>query len=218
MKHIFNPKSIGSAPYVAVSGGVDSIALLDFCIKQYNNVTAIHYIHNHSAHAEKEAEFVANHCSALGVPLIVGIQNTPKPPPVSLEAYWRTGRMEFFSSFESTNTILTGHNLDDAVEWYLFTCLTGEGHHMPFRYKNVIRPLLLTPKSALVKYAIDNDLIWLDDPTNLDLHRPRNRIRHDIVPSALIVNPGLYTVVKKRLKEKYSEKRGKHESNTGTTV
>lgn len=206
MRYLFNPKSIGNSPYVAVSGGVDSIVLLDYCVKQYENVTAVHYVHNHSEHSDKEVEFVTNHCSKIGVPIIIGVQTTPKPPPVSLEAHWRAGRMEFFSSLGTDCTILTGHNLDDAVEWYIFTCLTGEGHYMPYRYKNVIRPLLLTTKSSLVSYATEHNLDWLEDPTNLDLCRARNRIRHDIMPSALIVNPGLYTVVKKRLKEKYSEK------------
>ncbi len=201
----FNHTVISKTPIVALSGGVDSVVLLDFAMKHSTSVTAAHYIHNLSENAEKEYQFVRQLCEQRGIQLIIGKQETEKSKTVSLEAYWRHGRMEFLSALSHDTQVLTGHHLGDAVEWYLFTCLTGEGHYMPFRHQNIIKPLIVTTKAVIVDYAQRYNLTWIEDPTNQDLRRARNRIRHEIIPKALDVSPGLYTVVKRKITEKFSE-------------
>lgn len=190
------PREVG----VAVSGGVDSMVALHF-LRQKHQVTAIHFCHAESATAEAEYAFVAKHCQEHKIPLLLGYQITTRPPGASREAYWRRDRYGYFHSIRMP--IVTGHHLDDAVEWYLFTAFNGEGHFMEYQNQNVIRPFLGTTKSEIIAYAAKNQVPFIEDPTN---HNPdfaaRNRIRKNILPEVLTINPGLYKVVKKRVVEK----------------
>lgn len=55
-------------------------------------------------------------------------------------------------------------------------------------------------KTQLIDYATKYDLKWLEDNTNNDVNRAtRNKIRHDMLPSALSINLGLYNMVKKKI-------------------
>ena len=59
-------------------------------------------------------------------------------------------------------------NLDDCLEWYLFTSLHGNGRLIPYRRGNVIRPFLTTPKSSFVRWCEKNSVEYLTDPGNYD--------------------------------------------------
>jgi len=190
------PREVG----VAVSGGVDSMVALHF-LRQKHQVTAIHFCHAESATAEAEYAFVAKHCQEHKIPLLLGYQITTRPPGASREAYWRHDRYQYFHSIRMP--IVTGHHLDDAVEWYLFTAFNGEGYFMEYQNQNVIRPFLGTTKSEIIAYADKHCVPFIEDPANHDPNfAARNRIRHNILPEVLRVNPGLFKVVKKRVVEK----------------
>lgn len=182
---------------VAVSGGIDSMVALHF-LRQKHKVTAIHFSHAESATADAEYAFVAEYCSQNQIPLLLGYQITTRPAGASREAYWRKDRYSYFHSIRMP--IVTGHHLDDAVEWYLFTAFNGEGRFMEYQNQNVIRPFLGTAKSEILAYAAKHSVPFIEDPTNADLtFAARNRIRQNILPEVLRINPGLYKVVKKRV-------------------
>lgn len=184
---------------VAVSGGVDSLVTLHW-ISQRRPIKAVHYVHD-SEYAAEEHEFVQAFCKDLGVELIVEKQATIGRQGRSQEEYWRQGRYNFFKQLPFA--VCTGHTLDDAVEWYLFTSFNGQGHYMDYQHANVIRPFLTTKKIDLLAYADKYALKWLEDPSNQQVDfAVRNRIRHDILPQVLQVNPGLYNMVKRRIVER----------------
>jgi len=186
------PKTVA----VALSGGVDSVVLLDFLRKKHD-VTALHYVHN-SAYAETEHKFVTELCNKWDIPMLVQHQSKEIPKGLSVEEYWRKGRYEFFKNYNGV--VCTGHNLDDAVEWYLFTSFNGEGHYMNYRNGNVVRPFLHQRKSEIYKYAEENGLEWIEDPSNTNTDwSARNKIRNKIMPLTLEVNPGLHNMVRKRI-------------------
>ena len=106
-------------------------------------------------------------------------------------------RYEFFSKFDFP--IITCHHLDDCVETYLFSCLRGFQSVIPYSKRNVIRPFLLNEKSVFYKWCEGKNVPFVEDESNLSVDYSRNRIRHNIVPEALLVNPGLKTVVKKMI-------------------
>lgn len=192
-------RTLPSHVAVAVSGGVDSLVLLHW-LNQRRQVTAVHYRHD-SDFAADEYLFVSNFCQDRGINLITQSQTPSSQRGLSQEEYWRRARYEFFKSI--TLPVCTGHTLDDAVEWYLFSCLNGQGHYIEYSHANVIRPFLATRKSELIDYAQTHQIPWLEDPSNQDVEfAARNRIRHDILPSALQVNPGLHNMVRKRIIEK----------------
>jgi tRNA(Ile)-lysidine synthase len=184
---------------VAVSGGVDSLVTLHW-ISQRRPVRAVHYIHD-SEYAAQEYEFVQKFCKEISVELTVQTQLPSSRSGQSQEEYWRQGRYSFFKQLPFA--VCTGHTLDDAVEWYLFTSFSGQGHYMDYQHANVIRPFLTTKKMNLLAYADKYALKWLEDPSNRQVDfAVRNRIRHDILPQVLRVNPGLYNMVKRRIVER----------------
>lgn len=178
---------------VAVSGGVDSLAIAHLAIQQNRKVVLLHVNHGDCV-ADDELlcvkKFASEHNLMLFQTLVDDAGNTEKT--------WRDARYKHFHSWDLP--VVTGHNLDDAVEWYLMTCLRGRGEYMEYSNKNVIRPLILTKKDVIIKYAVDNEIEWFEDPTNLNVEwTSRNRIRHNILPECLKINPGLYSIVKKRI-------------------
>jgi tRNA(Ile)-lysidine synthetase-like protein len=190
------PKEIG----IALSGGIDSMAILNYLLLKKHNVTIVHYVHD-SSNASEELDFVSRVAADLELPIVIG-KFSSSNNSTSKEANWRSQRYEFFTSLQMP--IVTGHTLDDAVETYLFTCFNGLGKIMPYKHANVIRPFLLTTKNQLIDHATENKVSFYTDITNLNVDfAARNRIRHSILPEVLKINPGLYKIIKKRIVEKH---------------
>lgn len=191
-------ESVPETLYVACSGGVDSVAAAAI-LNEWRNVTLLHFSHIDHAHTH-ELETVSELAYQLKVPLITSYQTQTQTTGNS-EAQWRDARYNWFHSLDMP--VATGHNLNDAVEWYMMTCLRGRGEFMPHRNRNVVRPFLLTEKSSLVDYCRYRNLTWWEDPGN---HSPefslRSRVRQNLVPTALDCEPGLKNMVKRRLVEK----------------
>lgn len=189
--HLYPVKSVPQNLYIAFSGGVDSVVMTHKALSQNKNVT-LAFFHHGNKFADTEEEFVNDFAKSLNLKLEIGRCNTEIIG--SKEKFWRDSRYEFFKKLNAP--VATGHNLDDAVEWYILTCLRGEGHYMEYSHANVIRPLILTSKADIVKYAQCNGLAWIDDPSNEDIEFTyRNKIRHNILPQCLEINPGLYSTV-----------------------
>ena len=185
--------------FVACSGGVDSVAVASI-LSEWRNVTLLHFSHKDSI-SDKELEVVKRLSIKLNIPLLTKNQEKIQIPGNS-ELQWRNARYEWFHSFDAP--IVTGHTLDDAVEWYLMTCLRGRGEYMPIENKNVFRPFLFTEKKSLVKYAETEKLEWFEDPGNADSEFSlRSNVRKNLVPAAMLCEPHLRKMVKKRLIEKY---------------
>jgi tRNA(Ile)-lysidine synthase len=183
--------------YIAFSGGVDSVVLLHKALSKNKNVTLAFFHHGNDL-AKDEQEFAIETANRLNIPIIIGKCN--KELTGSKEKFWRDERYKFFNSLP--DTVATGHHLDDVVEWYLLTCLRGEGHYIPYNNKNVIRPLLLTSKNDILEYAIENNLKWFNDVSNTDPEFTyRNKIRLEILPKCLEINPGLYTTISNKIRK-----------------
>jgi tRNA(Ile)-lysidine synthase len=116
----------------------------------------------------------------------------------SPEEFWRINRYEFFDSIDVTlGPIVTAHHLDDSVETYLFSSLHGTPKVIPTHRNRVIRPFLTTPKMEFVEWCVRHTVAWADDTSNTDPKYMRNYIRHQLMPHALKVNPGLPKLVSK---------------------
>lgn len=185
---------------VAISGGVDSVVLTHFCLSQKRDVKLLFYHHGND-YADQEESFVRDFANRYSLRLTIRRTFEQLPAGESREALWRNLRYEWFHSIREQ--VAVGTTLDDAVEWYLMTCLTGEGHYMTYSNENVIRPLLLYPKEDIIAYAKHHKLEWLEDPSNQDVSfAKRNLVRHEILPVCLKAQPGLYNLVKRRIERK----------------
>jgi len=188
---------------VACSGGPDSMAIVDFLRKGRKNVTVAYFDHG-TSHGSKAGKFIFEFCKRTDIPLISGAILSPKSSDKSWEEHWRDERYRWLSCV--TRDVVTGHHLDDCLEWYLFTSLHGNSRLIPYRRENVIRPFLTTPKSVFVSWCKKNKVEYLTDPGNYDEKFMRSIIRHTIVPECLRVNPGLRKVIKKKVTKDYQEK------------
>ena len=187
-------------PVIALSGGVDSMAVADF-IGRTRHLQCAFF--NHGTTVSREAEqVVTKFCQDRGYQLHVGVINTGRPSDLSQEEHWRNERYRFLDSLNSD--VITAHHLDDCVETYIWGSLHGTAKVIPYRRNRVIRPFLLTTKASLINWAETNNVPWIDDSTNSDDKYTRNYIRTHIVPHAFEVNPGLHKVVARKVEERYN--------------
>jgi tRNA(Ile)-lysidine synthetase-like protein len=187
--------------YVACSGGVDSMAVVDFLMK---NHTVNLMFFDHGTETSKEAlDFLTSRyypsIEHAGMKLFVGSVSRPRNKSESWEEYWRNQRYQWFHSYE--HKIITCHHLDDCVETWIFNSLNGEGRIIPYSNWNVIRPFRLNRKSEFTNWCRNKNVPWVEDTSNEDIGYMRNFIRHEIVPKALVVNPGLHKVIRKKVLE-----------------
>jgi tRNA(Ile)-lysidine synthetase-like protein len=191
-------KVIGNIPKgefgIACSGGVDSMAILDFLIKGKYNPNVIYFNHN-TQHGHEAEKFITEYCEKNNLKLYIG--RTDLNPTSNKEKIWSDLRYDFFSKFDFP--IITCHHLDDCVETYLFSCLRGFQSVIPYSRGNVIRPFLKNEKKVLEDWCKRKNVPFIEDESNATTDYSRNKIRHNIVPESLKVNPGLKTVVNKMI-------------------
>ena len=192
-------KLLGKLPWqftLAVSGGCDSMAALDFFHRGKKDFNVLHVNHG-TPHAADAQQLVQSECDLIGRNLRVEKVIRTRDLEESWEEFWRNERYRIFREIEGP--VITCHNLDDAVEWWVYTSMHGQPRLIPKRNGNVSRPFLLTPKKELQKWCHDHEVCFCDDPSNWDERYMRSIVRHQIVPLGKQVNPGLEKVVKKML-------------------
>lgn len=177
---------------VAFSGGVDSVAVVDFLSKKHD-VTCAFY-HHGTENSERALKFVSQFCTDRNLPMFLGVLNRDKPKDMSYEEFWREERYEYLATL---GPVITAHHLDDCVETYLWSALHGKPKVPNIIRGNVIRPFLTTPKSEFINWCERKNIKWCEDLSNEDERYTRNYVRKHLVPHALHVNPGLYKTVKK---------------------
>lgn len=194
---------IGKLPVsctVAFSGGVDSVVVTDFLLGGKRDVQLAFFDHG-TEHSRVAKAFAEEFALSRRLPIhVTHIQNS-RTPDLSLEEYWRIERYRFLTLL--SGPVITCHHLDDAVETWIFSALHGTPKLIPYARENVIRPFLVTPKSELQDWAERRELSWCEDESNKNVKHARNRIRHNIVPEALKVNPGLRTLIRKKYEVEY---------------
>ncbi len=186
----------GDRVLVAVSGGVDSMVLLDLfrhsaAVLQVE-VFAAHFDHAMRPASGDDARFVAATCARLAVPLI----EARSEQPLHTEAQARTARYAFLADAMAragAHKIATAHHADDQIETVLFRLLRGAGLRglsgIPVRRGPIIRPLLRFRKAELEAYAAFHKIEFRDDETNATHRFARNRIRHALIPAMQSVHP-----------------------------
>lgn len=179
---------------LACSGGVDSMAVANFLLNGGYYPHILYFNHN-TEHGRLAEDFVTKYCRTHNLKLT--IERTNLTPKSNKEKIWSDLRYQFFSKFDFP--VITCHHLDDCVETYVFSCLRGFQSVIPYSRGNVIRPFLLNEKSVFEKWCQDKRVPFIEDSSNESVEYSRNRIRHNIIPEALIVNPGLKTVVRKMI-------------------
>ncbi len=179
---------------LAVSGGIDSMVLLDAAAATVpDRIAAVAtFDHRTGAHASAAAELVQARAASFGLRTIVGqAERTSRT-----EEAWRAARWRFLreAAGELPGVIATAHTRDDQVETVLMRVMRHSGARGLaglYASSTVIRPLLRTPRAVISAYAEARGLTWAADPSNESRAHFRNRVRLDILPALRAVRPGI---------------------------
>ncbi len=178
---------------LAVSGGVDSMVLLELCHQAGLEVIVAHCnYHLRGQDSDDDEALVAQECEEKNIPFFkrdfyLNLDNTDEKFNIQSQA--RKLRYSWFQSFireKKADLILTAHHIDDAVETMLMNFFKGTGiaglrSIMEFR-DNILRPLIKIRRSEILVYAVQNQVQWRDDASNVDGKYYRNQVRNKIIP------------------------------------
>lgn len=183
-----------SVLWVAYSGGCDSHVLLHALVQLRDQLSAeikaIHINHGLSPLANEWEEHCRQVCQQLDVPYTAISVNAKKKDASPEEAARLARYSEWQKLIKKDEVILLAHHQDDQAETVLIQLLRGSGVKglaaMPAKQKFsaglLCRPMLNFLREELYSYAVEQDLNWIDDPSNFDTDFDRNFLRHEIVP------------------------------------
>lgn len=181
---------------VALSGGVDSLALLLLLRAHWAEqpLVALHFNHRlRGRAADADARFCQTVCRDLGVTCVVGVWR--QAPRQASEARARLARQEFFSremKRRRSRVLWLAHQQDDIAETMLMRLARGSGTGglavprpvQAFSDGRIyLRPLLTLKKTELMDGLKRAGVAWREDATNQGHDFFRNRVRHSVVPA-----------------------------------
>lgn len=191
----------GEPVLVALSGGVDSMVLLDLLRRLGHPVVAAHAEHGlRGAQGEEDRDWVVRYCAERGIVVettalrVPALRASTRGSVEMLARDARAGWLKATAQRLGLRHIATAHHRDDAVETLLMNLVRGTGHRgwrgIPRRSGPFIRPLLDVPRTAIAAHAAAQAIPFREDPTNADPAHLRNRVRHELMPLLRRMNPG----------------------------
>lgn len=189
--------SEGDLVIIAVSGGPDSLCLLDI-LNQIKHQLKISLIVAHVHHgirkkeADDEARYVKLKAVQLNLPfyqISLSIPEIARKKRLSVEQAGRIERYNFFRKLlkeHKAQKIALGHHVDDQIETILMRIIRGSGlrglRAIPPVRENFIRPLIECTRSEIESYCMRREISYFYDSTNKEPRYLRNKIRHQLIP------------------------------------
>ena len=172
---------------VMLSGGRDSVCLLDLAVRLAGPVTALHV--NYGLREEADADEA--HCAALAERLGATFEvRRPGPPRGNVQAWARDVR--YREAAKLGPVVATGHTATDQVETVLYRLAASPGRRALLGIRDragVIRPLLGCTREETAAHCVERGLPWREDPTNESDVYARNRVRNELLPALRAVHP-----------------------------
>lgn len=184
--------SNGDIVFAAVSGGMDSMAMLH-CLQSLKerlkiDLKAVHVNHGvRPVDTDLDEELVHEVCSNYKIPLTV-----ERLTGFDISANENDLRQSRYAAFQKVidsypgAKIATAHHLNDQLETFLMRLAKGSSlkglRAIPSKRDEFIRPLLFLKKQEIEKYVNENKISYRDDYTNQDINKLRNCIRHKLAP------------------------------------
>ncbi|MDO4465601.1 MAG: tRNA lysidine(34) synthetase TilS [Bacillota bacterium] len=174
---------------VAVSGGPDSMAMLDMLRKEgVYSLFVAHVNYQKRETAYRDEKIVKEYCQKYDIPFKVLY---PEYDSGNFQSWAREVRYQFFKEYAKevgAKFLFVAHQMDDLLETYIFqkrrnmVCDTfGLAVRSSRSGYEIYRPLLSYEKKELEQYCIENEIPYGIDESNLTNHYTRNQIRHSII-------------------------------------
>jgi tRNA(Ile)-lysidine synthase len=198
---------------VGVSGGPDSLCLLDILCRLEYRVKVAHFDHGLRPDSSQDAEKVRQQVEKRGLDCVIGKQDVllfAKQERLSIEEAARMMRYQFLFDQArqlGAQVVAVAHNADDQVETVLMHLLRGSGLNglkgmvyrafMPEWDLDIplVRPLLGVWRNEILAYCQEHHLDPAFDPSNQDTAYFRNRLRHELIPYLESYNPQARQVI-----------------------
>jgi tRNA(Ile)-lysidine synthase len=190
---------VGKPVVVMLSGGRDSVCLLDVAVELCGSgfVQALHVNYGlRGAESDGDQQFCERLCRELNVPLKV-VRAPERGPGVAgnLQAWAREVR--YFAALSTLGgndgDVAVGHTATDQVETILYRLAASPGRRallgMSAREGPLVRPLLQVTREQTAAYCTARGLIWRDDASNDTDTYARGRVRHGLLPALRAVHP-----------------------------
>lgn len=172
---------------VAVSGGVDSMALLHVLAQQPDHrLIVAHFDHGIRSDSHLDRKLVQAVAQQHGLNFVY---DEAKLGPGTSEEAARKARYEFLKQVQKAakaDAIITAHHHNDVLETAIINLLRGTNRRGLSSLRSrpgMLRPMLHIPKADLQAYAKDQGLVWREDSTNTDTTYMRNYVRHRLLNS-----------------------------------
>lgn len=164
---------------VAVSGGIDSVVLLDkLASENQHTIIVAHFDHGIRLDSEADARFVELLADSYHFPFV---SRREELGPNASEDLARERRYSFLREEAKAHqaVIVTAHHANDIIETIAINIIRGTGWRglAVLSAEDIVRPLLTLSKAAIREYALERRLEWVEDSTNMSDKYLRNRLR-----------------------------------------
>lgn len=187
---------------LAVSGGLDSMVMLNLFKRAGYTVTVAHCnFQLRGQEADADEQFVKRVCDGEGVVFVTKRFDTTAyaaTNKVSIQVAARELRYAWFTEMldeHHLDHLATAHHVNDSIETVLLKWIHGGSLEsfggIPVKNDRTIRPLLFATRTQLENYAHEQGLAWRNDSSNESDDYQRNFIRHQIIPKLKEINPSL---------------------------
>lgn len=185
---------------VSVSGGVDSMVLLDVLTHLFSNITVVFFDHQTRTQIQEEKAMVSNYCLSKNICFQSFVLDISKEH--NFQSFARDLRYSYLNSLAEKHVnsyVFTGHHLDDLTESYLMMKLENSQRFQMSKFyiiNNItyVKPFLYIKKSQLYEYAKLYNIKFFEDSSNKELIYFRNKTRR-LIQEKLLINPDLYNEV-----------------------
>ena len=179
---------------IAVSGGLDSVALLDLLFKTGFNISIAHCnFQLRGSESDADEEFVRSLGKKYNVKTFVKTCDAAefaKTNKLSIQESARELRYKWFEDILTENKfdkLAIAHNSDDNLETFFINFSRGSGlgglKGIPVKNAKIVRPLMFASRKQIEEYALENNIDFREDSSNKSDKYLRNNLRHNVIPT-----------------------------------
>jgi tRNA(Ile)-lysidine synthase len=205
-----NEKEINIRPknraLLTVSGGLDSMVMLDLFIKSGLGFGIAHCnFQLRGQESDGDEQFVSDYAIKNNIPIFIAQFETKKEAKqqgISTQMAARDLRYAWFENIRIENNydfIATAHHQDDNLETILLNLCRGTGlaglHGIGPRNGYIVRPMLFANRAKIEEYAAQNNIVWREDSSNKSTDYKRNKLRKIVLPILKEINPRVESAV-----------------------